>query len=237
LRRLITAVIAVLVVVPCGIALASTQFHSSYKLKLSSTAPATSTGFDISASFSDPGAPNMAPKILTGLNIKFPARSRFDLTKHPACRSTLKPLKAKGLVAVCPANSQYGTGTAKVILGTTPLSFPVHSYILKPVGFDGGKTEIEFDVVLNPKSPNPLSFFFGPDISGSNFNVGLPDDAKFMIHPTLFDLHFPASTVAGHSVLTTPASCPSSRHWTASFTASFVDHTKQTKAVLLPCRT
>jgi hypothetical protein len=236
LRRLVAAVIAVLVVVPCGIALASTQFHSTYQLKLSSKTPGASTGFDISASFSDPGAPDSAPKILTGLDIKFPAGSRFDLTKHPACRSKMKPLEVKGLVGVCPADSEYGSGTAKVILGSTPLSFPVHSYILKPVGFDGGKTKIEFDVVLNPKSTNPLDFFFGPDISGSNFNVGLPDDVKFMIHPTLFNLHFPASTVDGHSVLTTPATCPSSRHWTASVTASFIDHTKQTKAILLPCR-
>ena len=236
LRRLVAAVIAALVVVPCGIALASAEFHSSYHLRLTSKTPGASSGFDISASFSDPGAPNMAPKILTGLDIKFPAGSRFDLTKHPACRSTLKPIEQKGLVSVCPAKSQYGTGEAKVILGSTPLTFPVHSYILDPIGFDRGKTEIEFDVVLNPKSSNPLGFFFGPNISGSNFDVGLPDDAKFMIHPVLFDLHFPPSTIDGHAVLRAPATCPSNGHWQASFTASFIDHTKQTKTIMLPCR-
>jgi hypothetical protein len=235
LRRLFAAAIAVLVLVPCGVALASAEVHSSYHLKLRSKAPSAASGFDITARFSDAGTPNMAPKILTGLDIKFPVGTRFDLTRHPVCRSTMKPIEKKGLVGVCPPKSQYGTGTAKVILGTTPLTFPIHSYILDPVGFDGGKTRIEFDVVLNPKSANPLGFFFGPDISGSNFDVGLPDDAKFMIHPILFDLHFPASTIDGHAVLRTPPTCPSSRHWTASFTASFIDHTKQTKTIMLPC--
>jgi hypothetical protein len=179
LRRLFLAVVVVLVVVPCGTALASSRFHSAYHLKLSTKKADASSGFDISASFSDSAAPNKAPKILTGLKIKLPAGSRFDLSKHPACRSTLKPLENKGLVGVCPARSKYGSGEAKVILGSTPFAFPVHSYILDPVGFDGGRREIEFDVVLNPKSSNPLGFFFGPRISGSNLNVGLPDDAKF----------------------------------------------------------
>ncbi len=236
MRRFCLAVVVVLVV-PCGIAVASSRFHSAYHLKLSTKTADASSGFDISASFSDSAAPNKAPKILTGLKIKFPAGSRFDLSKHPACRTTLKPLEQKGLVGVCPARSQYGSGVAKVILGTTPLAFPIHSYILDPMGFDGGKREIEFDVVLNPQSSNPLAFLFSPAISGSTFRVGLPADAKYMIHPTLFHLHFPASTVGGHAVLRTPSTCPSNRRWKASVTASFIDHTKQTKTIMLPCST
>ncbi len=220
---------------PCGIALASSQFHSAYDLKLSTKKPGASSGFDISASFSDSAAPNKAPKILTGLKIKFPTGTRFDLSKHPACRSRLKPLENKGLVAVCPARSRYGSGEAKVILGSTSLVFPIHSYILDPVGFDGGKREIEFDVVLNPKSSNPLAFFFSPDISGSTFHVGLPADAKYMIHPTLFHVHFPASTIRGHALMRAPSTCPSSRRWKASVTASFIDHSKQTKTIMLRC--
>jgi hypothetical protein len=234
LRRFFLAVVVVLAV-PCGIALASSQFHSAYHLKLSTKKAGASSGFDVSASFSDSAAPNKAPKILTGLKIKFPAGTRFDLSKHPACRSTLKPLENKGLIAVCPARSKYGSGEAKVILGSTPLVFPIHSYILDPVGFDGGKREIEFDVVLNPKSSKPLGFLFGPDISGSTFHVGLPADAKYMIHPTLVHVHFPASTIRGHALMRAPSSCPSSRRWKASITASFIDHSKQTKTIMLPC--
>ncbi len=235
MRRLVLAVV-VIFAVSCGSALASSQFHSTYHLKLSTRKVNASSGFDIAASFSDPGAPNKAPKILTGLKIKFPSGSRFDLSKHPACHSTLKPLEKKGLVGVCPARSKYGSGQAKVILGTTPLAFPIHSYILDPMGFDRGKREIEFDVVLNPKSSNPLGFLFSPNISGSTFHLALSADAKDMIHPTLFHLHFPASAIEGHAVMRTPSTCPSSRHWKASMTASFVDHSKQTKTITLPCR-
>ncbi len=234
MRRFFLAVVVVLLVA-CGSALASSQFHSTYHLKLSTKKADASSGFDISASFSDSAAPNKAPKILTGLEIKFPPGSRFDLSKHPACRSTLKPLEKKGLVSVCPARSKYGSGEAKVILGSTPFVFPIHSYILDPVGFDGGKREIEFDVVLNPKSSNPLAFLFSPDISGSTLRVGLPADAKYMIHPTLFHLHFPASANGGHAVMRTPSTCPSSRRWKASMTASFIDHSTQTQTITLPC--
>ena len=218
-----------------GSAAASPQFDSSYKLKLTTPKGAASTGWTFDASLRDPGDPLKRPKILTGLRINFPKGTRFDPKGHASCRVTDQQTRESTPAEVCPGAS-YGTGQAKVIVGSDPLAFPIQSYNVVPVDFGKRKPELLLYVELDPDNPE-LAFQVEGELSKGSIFFSLGMAPQFDIHTTRIRFKLPASRRGKHVFTRTPASCPRSKLWTARVKATFVDGSKETHAITLPCRT
>ncbi len=236
LPRLVTSVVFALgLLALAGSASASSQFKSSYKLKLTTAKHGASAGWTVDVKLRDPGDPMKRPKILTGLRFSFPAGSRFDARGHSACRGTMQDVTDKGPEGVCKPSTGYGSGRAKVIVGASPLSFPIHSFNFVPLDFNQNKPELLLSVVLDPNNP-ALAFVIDGELTRRSISFALSATPDFDIHVT--DIHFtvPASHRGKHRFLTTPSSCPRSKHWTAKVFTTYVDGSKQTIPIRLPCR-
>jgi hypothetical protein len=238
-KRFLTGCCVLLVALgAAGPAVASPQFKSSFKLKLTTQKSGASTGWTADAKLSDPGDPMKRPKILTGLKISFPPGSRFDGRAHAACSLTSKQLMdpSTGPESLCPKASHYGSGQAKVIVASTPLSFPIRSYNLLPLDFNKKKPELLVSVVLDPNNPD-LSFLIDAPLAKGSVFFSLELAPQFDIHVTNIHFKVPASHRGKHDFLQTPKKCPRSKHWTAKVSATYVDKSKETRAISLPCRT
>ena len=216
-------------------AAASPQFESSYKVKLTTKKPATSSGWSADVKLRDPGDPMGRPKILTGVKFNLPAGSRWDPKAHAACKASNANLMNMAPAEFCPKSSRYGSGKASVIVGTTPLSFPITSYNLQPLDFNGKRPELLLNVVLDPNNP-ALAFLIEGVLSNHSVTFSLELAPQYDIHTT--DIHFalPAATKGKHAYLTTPKSCPKSKAWKASVQSTYSDGSKEKVPLKLPCK-
>ena len=141
----------------------------------------------------------------------------------------------KGPAEFCPKSSRYGSGKASVIVGTTALSFPIKSYNLQPLDFNGKKRELLLDVVLDPNNP-ALSFSIEGRLTGHSVTFGLEAAPQYDIHTT--DIHFvlPAAKTGKHAYLTTPKTCPKSKSWKASVQSTYSDGSKENVPLKVPCK-
>jgi hypothetical protein len=212
----------------------SPQFKSTYKVKLTTKKPATSAGWSADVQLRDPGDPMGRPKILTSVKFNLPAGSKWDPEAHAACEASNADFMTKGPGEFCPKSSRYGSGRASVIVGTTPLSFPITSYNLQPLDFAGKRREILLDVVLDPNNP-ALSFSIEGRLSNHSVTFSLELAPQYDIHTT--DIHFalPAAKKGKHNYLTTPRKCPKSDTWKASVQSTYSDGSKESAPLKLPC--
>jgi hypothetical protein len=235
-RYLRVAPVALLALLPLAApAAASPQFTSTYKVKLTTKKPATSAGWSADIKFRDPGDPMGRPKILTGVKFNLPAGSKWDPKAHAACEASNADLMSMGPREFCPKSSSYGSGKASVIVGTAPLSFPITSYNLQPLDFNGRRRELLLDVVLDPNNP-ALSFLIEGRLSSHSVTFSLELAPQYDIHTT--DIHFalPAAKKGKHAYLTTPKNCPKSKTWKASVQSTYSDGSKETVPLKLPCK-
>jgi hypothetical protein len=216
-------------------AAASPQFKSSYKLKLTTKKPATSAGWSADVKLRDPGDPMGRPKILTGVKFNLPKGSKWDAKAHAACKATDADFMTKGPAEFCSKSSRYGSGRASVIVGSSPLSFPITSYNLQPLDFNGKKRELLLDVVLDPNNP-ALSFSIEGRLSGHSVAFDLAAAPQYDIHTT--DIHFalPPAKIGKHAYLTTPKKCPKSKSWKASVQSTYSDGSKESAPLKVPCK-
>ena len=135
---------------------------------------------------------------------------------------------------MCPGAS-YGTGQAKVILGSTPLAFPIQSYNIVPVDFGKRKPELLLYVELDPDNPE-LAFQIEGELSKASIFFSLELAPQYDIHTTKIHFKLPASRRGKHVFTRTPASCPRSKRWKANVKATFDDGSKVTEPISLPCR-
>ena len=216
-------------------AAASPQFKSAYKIKLTTKKPATSSGWSADVKLRDPGDPMGRPKILTGVKFNLPSGSKWDPKAHAACKASNADFMSKGPGEFCPKSSRFGSGKASVIVGATPLSFPITSYNLQPLDFNGKKRELLLDVVLDPNNP-ALSFSIEGRLTSHSAFFSLEAAPQYDIHTT--DIHFalPAAKTGKHAYLTTPKKCPKSKSWKASVQSTYSDGTDETVPLKLPCK-
>jgi hypothetical protein len=235
MRFLPVALIALLALALASPAGASPQFKSTYKLKLSTKKPKTSSGWTADVKLRDPGDPQQRPKILTGIRFNLPAGSKWDPKAHAGCTATNQQLIDSGPGGVCPQKTRYGSGKASVTLGTAPLSFPINSYNVFPPDYNNKKPELLLDVVLDPTNP-ALSFIIDGSLSSHGIFFSLGEAPQFDIHTT--DIHFsvPAAKKGKRVYLRTPKKCPKSKSWKGSVQSTFSDGSKETKPVKLPCK-
>jgi hypothetical protein len=216
-------------------AAASPQFASSYKVKLTTKKPATSSGWSANVKLRDPGDPMGRPKILTGVKFNLPTGSKWDPRAHAACEASDADFMTKGPGEFCPKSSRYGSGKASVIVGASPLSFPITSYNLQPLDFNGKRREILLDVVLDPNNP-ALSFSIEGRLSSHSVTFSLELAPQYDIHTTDIQFALPAATKGKHAYLTTPRKCPKSKTWKASVQSTFSDGSKESAPLKLPCK-
>ena len=235
MRSMKLAGVVVSVLALAGPAVASPQFESSYKLKLTTGKTATSTGWTFDLSLRDPGDPMKRPKILTGLRAIFPKGTRFDTKGHARCSVTDQQTTESTPAQLCPKATRYGSGQAKVILGSTPLAFPIVGWNILPLDFSNRKPELLLDVVLDPNNPE-LSFYVEGQLSKNSIFFSLELAPQYDIHTTRIRFKLPASRRGKHVWTRTPASCPPKKHWTAKIKATFADGSRETKPVSIPCR-
>ena len=236
MRYLRVAPLALLALLPLATsAAASPQFTSSYKVKLTTKKPATSSGWSADVKLRDPGDPMGRPKILTGVKFNLPSGSKWDPKAHAACEASNADFMTKGPGEFCLKSSRYGSGRASVIVGTSPLSFPITSYNLQPLDFNGKRREILLDVVLDPNNP-ALSFSIEGVLSNHSVTFGLEAAPQYDIHTT--DIHFalPPAKKGKHTYLTTPRKCPKSKAWKASVQSTYSDGSKERVPLKVPCK-
>src|ERR1700736_1223279 len=94
----------------CSAALASARFKSTFALSYLSAHPGASTGLTTLMTWSDPGAPGGAPKVIKQITLSFQSGTTFDTSALPVCLASDQAIKTLGASA-CPANTKLGSGT------------------------------------------------------------------------------------------------------------------------------
>jgi hypothetical protein len=164
--------------------------------------------------------------------VVFPAGTHIRLAALPQCRASDAAIAAQGAEGACPASSRVGTGGADGILNGKPTHFDIGIYAVRG--------ELVFAAEQNGK---PLKQAFHGIAHGARLELTVPT-LNGMIAPTGFRARIPA----GHGPtpwLRTPASCPTSAHWTitghfqgfsAAAPPSHPVTAAQTLTEKLPCR-
>ena len=91
-------------------ALATVQFKATFVLSYLSPHPGASTGLTTLMTWSDPGAPGGAPKVIKQITLRFQTGTVFDtsaLSVRPASDQAIKTLG----VSACPAHTKVGSGS------------------------------------------------------------------------------------------------------------------------------
>jgi hypothetical protein len=187
--------------------------------------PGVSAGFNFALAVD---TSESTPPPMTGITLSFAGGSAIDVTGAPACTAPIQDRIDKGHAAVCPAESQRGSGIAEV--------YP-----------DGGpkiEADLAFWNVQNTKSALNVEYTVngsrGPYFSG--FYGKRAIDFKFPgnIRLGAISAEVKASSrlVDGERVnyLTTPSKCPRSGKWKMGATINYADGTHQKLAGSSRCK-
>jgi len=134
-------------------------------------------------------------------SVIFPAGTHLRLGALPQCHASDAAIAAQGAEGACPTSTRVGTGGADGILNGHPTHFDIGIYAVRG--------ELVFAAEQHGQ---PLKQSFRGVAHGAGLELTVPT-LNGMIAPTGFTARIPA----GHGAtpwLRTPASCPSSRHWT-----------------------
>ena len=181
--------------------------------------PGVSSGFDFALAVD---TSESTPPPMTGVTLSFANGSAIDVTGAPPCTAPQPDRAAQGHAAVCPADSQRGSGIAEV--------YP-----------DGG-SKVEADLAfLNIPEHQERSVHGGGE-NGCGFYGKRAMDFKFPGNIRLGAIS--AEVKAGSRVvdgkrvnyLTTPSKCPRSGKWKMGATINYADGTHQKVAGIRAAR-
>src|SRR5215213_9770542 len=100
-----SATALVLVVLAGGaVALASSQFSSTFEMTYVSQRPGAAAGIDTLMTWSDPGEPGDKPKRVTQIRFGFHPGTRIDTRALPQCHASDTKVHIEGRAA-CPRNT------------------------------------------------------------------------------------------------------------------------------------
>jgi hypothetical protein len=219
----------------CGIALvlavgalASPQFSTTFALGFSSQAPNSPSGLDVSASWSDPGAPNGLPKRVTKIKFAGHPGTRFDTSALPYCKASDEDIANLALRA-CPRSTKLGTvkGQGLIVTGnrfdTVATLFNARRQII---------------VVVMLATENRLVTYFRDDVLRSSVTVNFKIPGGVAL--TRFDAHLPRHYRKRggkrKAYMRTPSTCPPSGGWTTTATFTYRDGSSQQLASTTPCK-
>ena len=213
-----------------GAAGAANSPGSTDELRLITTKTGASSGVFATEIFNS-RYPNGQLKPLRHSLITFPVGTMFEVATD-TCSATDADFKSKGMSA-CPASSQIGSGSASVTTTGTPVEAP-------PITLDA--------TAFARTDGQILVFSFGGVYLSSQiikahgrFNETSPPPSCVVVAetppcqhgefvPRSLTLNYPAKSrvVNGvrHNLITTPRTCPASRHWNLGDTHTFADGSK-----------
>ena len=211
-----------------GVALASPQFSSTFALTYSAQAPNSPSGLDVSASWSDPGAPNAVPKAVTKIKFAGHPGLRFDTSALPQCKASDEDIANLALRA-CPRATKLGTvkGQGLIVTG--------NRFDTVATLFNGRR---EIIVVVMLATENRLITYFRDDVKRSSVTVNFKIPGGVAL--TKFDAHLPRHYRKRggkrRAYVRTPPVCPPSGVWTTTATFTFRDGSSQQLAAATPCK-
>ena len=184
--------------------------------------------------------PNGQLKPLRHSLITFPVGTKFEVATD-TCSATDADFKSEGMSA-CPASSKIGSGSATVTTTGTPVEAP--PITLDATAFartDGqilvfsiGGVYLSSQIItahgrFNETSPPPSCVVVAetPPCQHGEF-----------VPRSLTISYPPKSRVVNgrrHNIITTPRTCPRSRHWSLGDTHTFADGTKDVFVNHVPC--
>lgn len=173
---------------------------TSFSATFSTHQPGAASGLVLRTA-GKPPAPGIVLPPAVRQTVVFPAGTRLDLAALPQCRASDAAIAAQGAEGACPASSRVGTGGADGILNGQPTHFDIGIYAVR------GQL-----VLAAEQHGKPLKQSFRGIAHGARLALTVPT-LNGMIAPTGFTARIPA----GHRStpwLRTPATCPSSVHWT-----------------------
>ena len=211
-----------------AVAFASPQFSSTVALTYSSQAPNSPSGLDVSASWSDPGAPNGVPKAVTKIEFSGHPGTRFDTSALPRCRASDEDI-ANLSVRACPRSSIIGTvrGNGLIVTGS-----PFNTIATL---FNARR---EIIVVVRLVDDKRLITYFRDDVRRSSITVNFKIPGGVAL--TKFDAHVPRhSRKRGgkrRAYMRTPSKCTPSGLWTTKITFTYRDGSSQQLSSSTPCK-
>ena len=217
-----------LLVVTCGVAIASPQFSSTVALTYSSQTPSSPSGLDVSASWSDPGASNAVPKAVTKIEFVGHPGTRFDTSALPRCRATDEDI-ANRSVRACPRSTKIGSvkGQGLIVTGSR---FDTVATLFNARG--------QIIVVVTLAGEGRLITYFRDDVQRSSITVNFKIPGGVAL--TRFDAHLPRHFrkrgKKRRAYMRTPSTCPPSALWTTTVTFTYRDGSSQRLTSTTPCK-
>jgi hypothetical protein len=227
-RRLRWPLAAAALCVLAPVAIASPQFSATFALTYSSQPPNSPSGLDVSASWSDPGAPNGVPKGVTKIKFAGHPGLRFDTGALPQCKASDEDIANLALRA-CPRSTKLGTvkGEGLIVTGSR---FDTVATL-----FNGRR---EIIVVVMLATENRLITYFRDDVRRSSVTVNFKIPGGVAL--TKFEAHLPRHYRKRggkrRAYVRTPPTCPPSGMWTTTATFTYRDGSSQQLASNTPCR-
>jgi len=195
-----------------------------FSFRLSSSRPGTASGLEFRQLYKNPQDANAKPSPVRRFLFAAPEGFVFDGSAVPGCKATDQQFQLMGRAA-CPPGSVVGTGFITVLTGVPgEAPFPADATV-----FNSGDGIIElftmrntgtFVAIERPKFRG-RSAFEDTDVAPT---PGGPPDGQSAAREAY--LRFPLSHgPSGKSFMTTPATCPASKRWTARFEWANADGT------------
>jgi hypothetical protein len=210
------------------VAIASPQFSTTFGLTYSSQAPNSPSGLDVSASWSDPAAPNGVPKGVTKIKFTGHPGLRFDTSALPQCKASDEDIANLALRA-CPRSTKLGTvkGEGLIVTGSR---FDTVATL-----FNGRR---EIIVVVMLATENRLITYFRDDVRRSSVTVNfkIPGGLALTKFEAHLPRHFRKRGGKRRAYVRTPPTCPPSGVWTTTATFTYRDGSSQQLASNTPCK-
>jgi hypothetical protein len=223
---LLTAAVAL----PAAVAIASPQFASTFGGTYTAQTPKTSSGFDLAATWADPGEPGGKPKEVSKIRLTFPPGTRFDTRALPTCNASAEDIAILA-VRACPRKTKLGeVHTQGVYAGSTA---PFNTYATL---FNAKRQIIVVVTVDNAKGR--LLTDFRDDVQGNTITINLKIGKGISL--VRFQAHVPSHVRKQRTkrrvYFTTPPACPAAGLWTTAVTFSYRDGSSDQHTATTPCR-
>jgi hypothetical protein len=239
MRGAVCLVVLAAVCIAPAAAAAENSPGSTDELRLTTTKTGASSGVFGTETF-NARYPNGQLKPLRHSLIAFPVGTKFEVAT-PTCSATDADFKSKGMSA-CPASSKIGSGSATVTTTGTPVEAP--PITLDATGFarnDGQILVFSFaGIYLSSQIITAHGRFNETSPPASCVVlVETPPCQHGEFVPRSLTINYPPKSrvVNGrrHNIITTPRTCPRSRHWNLGDTHTFADGSKDVFVNHVPC--
>ena len=228
MKRLPALVAGALLTGAVATAIASPQFSSTFALTFSAATPGSPSGLDASAAWSDPGAVNGVPKVVTKLEFVGHPGTKFDTSALPRCRASDEDI-ANLSVRACPRSSKIGSvkGQGLIVTGnpfnTVATLFNARRQII---------------VIVRLVDDGRLITYFRDDVRRSSVavNFKIPGGVALTSFEAHVPRHYRRYKGKRRAYLRTPSTCPPSGVWTTTAIFTYRDGSTEQRTATTPCR-